>query len=132
MNQLQFSFCRHINICARYREVECCIMFCRSRPIVNASATLLVYPIMINPEEKTCSISSGNQTSHVSWYVLLFYCNFLLPYVCAKVFEWQGQSAFAVRCELIHWNFTMHFLIFTYRWYYHLRGFCLWWKTTEF
>ncbi|KAK2825121.1 hypothetical protein Q7C36_019048 [Tachysurus vachellii] len=44
----------------------------RSRPIVNASATLLVYPIMINPEEKTCSISSGNQTSHVSCVNLSF------------------------------------------------------------
>uniref|UniRef100_A0AAR2LER1 Integrin alpha-2 domain-containing protein n=1 Tax=Pygocentrus nattereri TaxID=42514 RepID=A0AAR2LER1_PYGNA len=44
----------------------------RSRPIVNASATLSVYPTMINPEEKMCTISSGNQTMHVSWYVCYF------------------------------------------------------------
>ncbi|MGH0187278.1 UNVERIFIED_CONTAM: hypothetical protein FKN15_024470 [Acipenser sinensis] len=30
----------------------------RARPIVNASATLFVYPAMINPEEKTCFIST--------------------------------------------------------------------------
>uniref|UniRef100_A0A8C1AC32 Integrin, alpha 5 (fibronectin receptor, alpha polypeptide) n=1 Tax=Cyprinus carpio carpio TaxID=630221 RepID=A0A8C1AC32_CYPCA len=41
----------------------------RSRPIVNTSATLTVYPTMINPEEKVCTISRGNETLHVSWYV---------------------------------------------------------------
>ncbi|XP_036447594.1 integrin alpha-5 isoform X1 [Colossoma macropomum] len=44
----------------------------RSRPIVNASATLSVYPTMINPEEKMCTISSGNQTMHVSCVNLSF------------------------------------------------------------
>ncbi|XP_060793340.1 integrin alpha-5 [Neoarius graeffei] len=44
----------------------------RSRPIVNTSATLIVYPTMINPEEKTCTISSGNQTTHVSCVNLSF------------------------------------------------------------
>uniref|UniRef100_A0A8C2EL32 Integrin alpha-5-like n=1 Tax=Cyprinus carpio TaxID=7962 RepID=A0A8C2EL32_CYPCA len=34
----------------------------RSRPIVNTSATLTVYPTMINPEEKVCTISRGNET----------------------------------------------------------------------
>ncbi|XP_037539737.1 integrin alpha-5 [Nematolebias whitei] len=34
----------------------------RSRPIVNTSATLTVYPTMINPEEKNCMITSGNTT----------------------------------------------------------------------
>uniref|UniRef100_A0A673GF59 Integrin alpha-5-like n=1 Tax=Sinocyclocheilus rhinocerous TaxID=307959 RepID=A0A673GF59_9TELE len=34
----------------------------RSRPIVNTSATLTVYPAMINPEEKVCTISRGNET----------------------------------------------------------------------
>uniref|UniRef100_A0A8D3BGT6 Integrin, alpha 5 (fibronectin receptor, alpha polypeptide) n=1 Tax=Scophthalmus maximus TaxID=52904 RepID=A0A8D3BGT6_SCOMX len=32
----------------------------RSRPIVNASASLTVYPTMINPEEKSCMVTSGN------------------------------------------------------------------------
>uniref|UniRef100_A0A671N1L7 Integrin alpha-5-like n=1 Tax=Sinocyclocheilus anshuiensis TaxID=1608454 RepID=A0A671N1L7_9TELE len=41
----------------------------RSRPIVNTSATLTVYPTMINPEEKVCTISRGNETLQVSWYV---------------------------------------------------------------
>lgn len=44
----------------------------RSRPIVNTSATLSVYPTMINPEEKACAISSGNQTIHVSCVNLSF------------------------------------------------------------
>ncbi|KAB5546487.1 hypothetical protein PHYPO_G00072620 [Pangasianodon hypophthalmus] len=44
----------------------------RSRPIVNTSATLIVYPTMINPEEKTCTISSGNQTTQVSCVNLSF------------------------------------------------------------
>ncbi|XP_051961269.1 integrin alpha-5-like [Xyrauchen texanus] len=38
----------------------------RSRPIVNTSATLSVYPTMINPEEKVCTINQGNETMHVS------------------------------------------------------------------
>uniref|UniRef100_A0A671S2E4 Integrin alpha-5-like n=1 Tax=Sinocyclocheilus anshuiensis TaxID=1608454 RepID=A0A671S2E4_9TELE len=33
----------------------------RSRPIVNTSATLTVNPTMINPEEKVCTISRGNE-----------------------------------------------------------------------
>uniref|UniRef100_A0A671S2K0 Integrin alpha-5-like n=1 Tax=Sinocyclocheilus anshuiensis TaxID=1608454 RepID=A0A671S2K0_9TELE len=41
----------------------------RSRPIVNTSATLTVNPTMINPEEKVCTISRGNEILHVSWYV---------------------------------------------------------------
>lgn len=44
----------------------------RSRPIVNTSATLSVYPTMINPEERACAISSGNQTIHVSCVNLSF------------------------------------------------------------
>uniref|UniRef100_A0A8D0AEE1 Integrin, alpha 5 (fibronectin receptor, alpha polypeptide) n=1 Tax=Sander lucioperca TaxID=283035 RepID=A0A8D0AEE1_SANLU len=32
----------------------------RSRPIVNTSASLTVYPTMINPEEKNCMITNGN------------------------------------------------------------------------
>uniref|UniRef100_A0A8C7GT63 Integrin, alpha 5 (fibronectin receptor, alpha polypeptide) n=1 Tax=Oncorhynchus kisutch TaxID=8019 RepID=A0A8C7GT63_ONCKI len=31
----------------------------RSRPIVNTSASLTVYPTMINPEEKSCSVNNG-------------------------------------------------------------------------
>uniref|UniRef100_A0A8C4F736 Integrin, alpha 5 (fibronectin receptor, alpha polypeptide) n=1 Tax=Dicentrarchus labrax TaxID=13489 RepID=A0A8C4F736_DICLA len=38
----------------------------RSRPIVNASATLTVYPTMINPEEKNCMITNGNNSIPVS------------------------------------------------------------------
>uniref|UniRef100_A0AAY4CII2 Integrin alpha-2 domain-containing protein n=1 Tax=Denticeps clupeoides TaxID=299321 RepID=A0AAY4CII2_9TELE len=34
----------------------------RSRPIVNTSASLSVYPAMINPEEKHCLLSKGNET----------------------------------------------------------------------
>uniref|UniRef100_A0A674BHN2 Integrin, alpha 5 (fibronectin receptor, alpha polypeptide) n=1 Tax=Salmo trutta TaxID=8032 RepID=A0A674BHN2_SALTR len=34
----------------------------RSRPIVNTSASLTVYPTMINPEEKSCSVNNGNTT----------------------------------------------------------------------
>ncbi|XP_066527001.1 integrin alpha-5 [Hoplias malabaricus] len=44
----------------------------RSRPIVNTSATLSVYPTMINPEEKVCTITNGNQTMHVSCVNLSF------------------------------------------------------------
>ncbi|XP_067227288.1 integrin alpha-5 [Chanodichthys erythropterus] len=44
----------------------------RSRPIVNTSATLTVSPTMINPEEKVCSISRGNETQHVSCVNLSF------------------------------------------------------------
>uniref|UniRef100_A0A8C1QAD6 Integrin, alpha 5 (fibronectin receptor, alpha polypeptide) n=1 Tax=Cyprinus carpio TaxID=7962 RepID=A0A8C1QAD6_CYPCA len=44
----------------------------RSRPIVNTSATLTVYPTMINPEEKVCTISRGNETLHVSCVNLSF------------------------------------------------------------
>uniref|UniRef100_A0A672FZP7 Integrin, alpha 5 (fibronectin receptor, alpha polypeptide) n=1 Tax=Salarias fasciatus TaxID=181472 RepID=A0A672FZP7_SALFA len=32
----------------------------RSRPIVNTTASLTVYPTMINPEEKNCVVTSGN------------------------------------------------------------------------
>lgn len=38
----------------------------RSRPIVNTSATLTVHPIMINPEEKSCTTKNGNQVSCVN------------------------------------------------------------------
>uniref|UniRef100_A0AAY4CM33 Integrin alpha-2 domain-containing protein n=1 Tax=Denticeps clupeoides TaxID=299321 RepID=A0AAY4CM33_9TELE len=38
----------------------------RSRPIVNTSASLSVYPAMINPEEKHCLLSKGNETMAVS------------------------------------------------------------------
>ncbi|AWP10178.1 putative integrin alpha-5-like [Scophthalmus maximus] len=38
----------------------------RSRPIVNASASLTVYPTMINPEEKSCMVTSGNTSVPVS------------------------------------------------------------------
>ncbi|XP_048033755.1 integrin alpha-5 [Megalobrama amblycephala] len=44
----------------------------RSRPIVNTSATLTVSPTMINPEEKVCTISRGNETQHVSCVNLSF------------------------------------------------------------
>uniref|UniRef100_A0A673FWE4 Integrin alpha-2 domain-containing protein n=1 Tax=Sinocyclocheilus rhinocerous TaxID=307959 RepID=A0A673FWE4_9TELE len=44
----------------------------RSRPIVNTSATLTVNPTMINPEEKVCTISHGNETLHVSCVNLSF------------------------------------------------------------
>ncbi|XP_056113865.1 integrin alpha-5 [Rhinichthys klamathensis goyatoka] len=44
----------------------------RSRPIVNTSATLTVYPTMINPEEKVCPISRGNETLYVSCVNLSF------------------------------------------------------------
>uniref|UniRef100_A0A672MUD3 Integrin alpha-5-like n=1 Tax=Sinocyclocheilus grahami TaxID=75366 RepID=A0A672MUD3_SINGR len=44
----------------------------RSRPIVNTSATLTVYPTMINPEEKVCTISRGNETLQVSCVNLSF------------------------------------------------------------
>lgn len=41
----------------------------RSRPIVNTSASLAVYPTMINPEEKNCVLTSGNTSTSVSWSV---------------------------------------------------------------
>ncbi|XP_067301892.1 integrin alpha-5 [Pseudorasbora parva] len=44
----------------------------RSRPIVNTSVTLTVYPTMINPEEKVCPISRGNETLYVSCVNLSF------------------------------------------------------------
>uniref|UniRef100_A0A8C7WRL2 Integrin, alpha 5 (fibronectin receptor, alpha polypeptide) n=1 Tax=Oryzias sinensis TaxID=183150 RepID=A0A8C7WRL2_9TELE len=45
----------------------------RARPIVNTSASLTVYPTMINPEEKNCMVSSGNSSIPVSC-VNLSYC----------------------------------------------------------
>uniref|UniRef100_A0A3P9QGB7 Integrin, alpha 5 (fibronectin receptor, alpha polypeptide) n=1 Tax=Poecilia reticulata TaxID=8081 RepID=A0A3P9QGB7_POERE len=45
----------------------------RSRPIVSAVASLTVSPTMINPEEKSCVITSGNSNIHVSC-VNLSYC----------------------------------------------------------
>lgn len=44
----------------------------RSRPIVNTSASLTVYPTMINPEEKNCMVSNGNNTIPVSCVNLSF------------------------------------------------------------
>uniref|UniRef100_A0A8C5N9J3 Integrin alpha-5-like n=1 Tax=Gouania willdenowi TaxID=441366 RepID=A0A8C5N9J3_GOUWI len=38
----------------------------RSRPIVNATASLTVYPTMINPDEKNCFITNGNASVPVS------------------------------------------------------------------
>ncbi|XP_035245082.1 integrin alpha-5-like [Anguilla anguilla] len=67
----------------------------RARPIVNASATLLVYPSMINPEEKTCMVSTGNETSFVSC-VNLSFCLFAagkhLPALLEFVVEVQLDS----------------------------------------
>ncbi|XP_038165201.1 integrin alpha-5 [Cyprinodon tularosa] len=45
----------------------------RARPIVTASASLVVSPTMINPEEKTCTITNGNSSIYVSC-VNLSYC----------------------------------------------------------
>uniref|UniRef100_A0A8D0A0P1 Integrin, alpha 5 (fibronectin receptor, alpha polypeptide) n=1 Tax=Sander lucioperca TaxID=283035 RepID=A0A8D0A0P1_SANLU len=44
----------------------------RSRPIVNTSASLTVYPTMINPEEKNCMITNGNTSIPVSCVNLSF------------------------------------------------------------
>ncbi|KAG9353499.1 hypothetical protein JZ751_018151, partial [Albula glossodonta] len=44
----------------------------RARPIVNTSASLLVYPSMINPEEKSCVVTNGNETVPVSCVNLSF------------------------------------------------------------
>uniref|UniRef100_A0A667WGY5 Integrin subunit alpha 5 n=1 Tax=Myripristis murdjan TaxID=586833 RepID=A0A667WGY5_9TELE len=44
----------------------------RARPIVNASASLSVQPTMFNPEEKTCAVSSGNDTIAVSCVSISF------------------------------------------------------------
>ncbi|XP_056588975.1 integrin alpha-5 [Triplophysa dalaica] len=44
----------------------------RSRPIVNTSATLSVYPTIINPEEKLCIFRHGTETKHVSCVNLSF------------------------------------------------------------
>ncbi|XP_047436736.1 integrin alpha-5 [Mugil cephalus] len=44
----------------------------RSRPIVSTSASLTVYPTMINPEEKNCIITDGNTTTPVSCVNLSF------------------------------------------------------------
>uniref|UniRef100_A0A3Q3A848 Integrin, alpha 5 (fibronectin receptor, alpha polypeptide) n=1 Tax=Kryptolebias marmoratus TaxID=37003 RepID=A0A3Q3A848_KRYMA len=44
----------------------------RSRPIVNTTASLTVYPTMINPEEKNCMINSGNGSIPVSCVNLSF------------------------------------------------------------
>ncbi|XP_035238653.1 integrin alpha-5 [Anguilla anguilla] len=44
----------------------------RARPIVNASASLTVYPTMINPEEKACVVTHGNETIPVSCVNLSF------------------------------------------------------------
>uniref|UniRef100_A0A8C9ST53 Integrin, alpha 5 (fibronectin receptor, alpha polypeptide) n=1 Tax=Scleropages formosus TaxID=113540 RepID=A0A8C9ST53_SCLFO len=47
--------------------------FGRARPIVHARATLTVYPSMINPEEKNCLLTNGNESTFVSC-VNLSYC----------------------------------------------------------
>uniref|UniRef100_A0A672FYP7 Integrin, alpha 5 (fibronectin receptor, alpha polypeptide) n=1 Tax=Salarias fasciatus TaxID=181472 RepID=A0A672FYP7_SALFA len=44
----------------------------RSRPIVNTTASLTVYPTMINPEEKNCVVTSGNGSIPVSCVNLSF------------------------------------------------------------
>ncbi|KAF7653899.1 hypothetical protein LDENG_00077270 [Lucifuga dentata] len=44
----------------------------RSRPIVNTSASLTVYPTMINPEEKNCIVANGNASMPVSCVNLSF------------------------------------------------------------
>uniref|UniRef100_A0A673WLH2 Integrin, alpha 5 (fibronectin receptor, alpha polypeptide) n=1 Tax=Salmo trutta TaxID=8032 RepID=A0A673WLH2_SALTR len=44
----------------------------RSRPIVSTSASLTIYPTMINPEEKSCSVNNGNTTIPVSCVNLSF------------------------------------------------------------
>ncbi|KAA8591316.1 hypothetical protein FQN60_002259 [Etheostoma spectabile] len=44
----------------------------QSRPIVNTSASLTVYPTMINPEEKNCIITNGNTSISVSCVNLSF------------------------------------------------------------
>ncbi|XP_029282333.1 integrin alpha-5 [Cottoperca gobio] len=44
----------------------------RSRPIVNTSVSLTVYPTMINPEEKNCMVTSGNSSIPVSCVNLSF------------------------------------------------------------
>lgn len=44
----------------------------RARPIVNTTASLTVYPTMINPEEKNCVVTSGNTSVPVSCVNLSF------------------------------------------------------------
>ncbi|XP_036389237.1 integrin alpha-5 [Megalops cyprinoides] len=44
----------------------------RARPIVNTSASLTVYPTMINPEEKNCMVNHGNDSIPVSCVNLSF------------------------------------------------------------
>ncbi|KAM9855747.1 integrin alpha-5 [Aulostomus maculatus] len=44
----------------------------RARPIVNTSASLTVYPTMINPEEKNCMVTNGNTSIPVSCVNLSF------------------------------------------------------------
>uniref|UniRef100_A0A665W2H2 Integrin, alpha 5 (fibronectin receptor, alpha polypeptide) n=1 Tax=Echeneis naucrates TaxID=173247 RepID=A0A665W2H2_ECHNA len=44
----------------------------RSRPIVNTTASLTIYPTMINPEEKNCIVTSGNASVPVSCVNLSF------------------------------------------------------------
>lgn len=39
---------------------------------MNTTASLTVYPTMINPEEKNCMVSSGNSSIPVSWWVSRF------------------------------------------------------------
>ncbi|XP_048858451.1 integrin alpha-5-like isoform X2 [Brienomyrus brachyistius] len=44
----------------------------RARPVVNTSVSLLVLPTMINPEERSCIVSRGNETVLVSCVNLSF------------------------------------------------------------
>lgn len=44
----------------------------RSRPIVNTTASLIVSPTMINPEEKNCMVNNGNSSLPVSCVNLSF------------------------------------------------------------
>lgn len=56
-----------MTIKAQYLFNKIFFMLDRSRPIVNTSASLTVYPTMINPEEKNCLITSENASIPVSW-----------------------------------------------------------------
>ncbi|KAJ8260157.1 hypothetical protein GJAV_G00177730 [Gymnothorax javanicus] len=68
----------------------------RARPIVNASASFVVNPSMINPEEKGCSLSTGNVSVPVSCVDLSFCLTAggkHLPAVLEFVVEVQLDSA---------------------------------------
>uniref|UniRef100_A0A672ZGT0 Integrin subunit alpha 5 n=1 Tax=Sphaeramia orbicularis TaxID=375764 RepID=A0A672ZGT0_9TELE len=54
--------------------VDKCVFLIRARPIVSATASLTVQPTMFNQEEKSCTLSTRNQTTWLFSWCLVLLC----------------------------------------------------------